>query len=148
MFVDIPPPCVSYILLYSCSDILENNFSLGSPLWEDSNDNLLDSSSQAGAGQRKRKRFTLTTGPTQPAFIQLSFASHEQAWAAYRVLATHKDTPGYVSWVYSKHYRWVRQQTESFKKISTPMLVDSFFRKGKNGGIKIIPDLRDEFSTN
>lgn len=95
----------------------------------------------------KRRRFALSEGPNQPAFIQFSFNSHEDAWRAYELLASHKDTPGFVSWVFSKHYRWVRKQTESFQMISTPMLVDSFFRKGKNGGIKIVPDLRDEYSS-
>jgi hypothetical protein len=115
------------------SELLAKSFAFEEPLWEE----------KTNPGAPHGKKFTQITGPNQPAFIELSFETHADAWAAYTVLAAHPDSPGYVSWVFSKHYKWVRKQTESFQKISTPMLVDSFFRKSKNGGIKIVPDLRE-----
>lgn len=99
----------------------------------------------SGHGNRYTKRFSETDGPSQPAFLHLKFSSHDDAWRAYEIIATSKNSPGHVSWIFSKHYRWVVKQTDCFENVSTPMLVDNFFSKAENGGLKIDPDLQDEF---
>lgn len=97
-------------------------FHFGSPLWRDDKRSepmcytLLDVSIQllslycnvvfARRGiDNRRGEFTILQGPTQPAFLYLQFGSHDDAWIAYRLLSAHPDTPGYISWVFTKHHR-------------------------------------------
>jgi hypothetical protein len=80
----------------------------------------------SNATQNKRPEF--------PAFIHLEFDTHNDAWLAYHKLLR-SNIPGDVHWIQTKHYKWVRSQTESMKFISMPMLVEQFFDKAKNGGL-------------
>lgn len=82
----------------------------------------------------RRKEMT-STGPSQPAFIHIQCPSHESAWRVYLALKSRGPAlvPGEVAWIESKHYRWVRTQSEALSAISSPMLVDHFFHKADKG---------------
>jgi hypothetical protein len=75
--------------------------------------------------------------------LHLQFDSHQDAFAAYDILRNVEElaAAGEPHWIKTKHYMWVKKQSETLSTISTPMLIDSFFKSGNRGTLRIAHSL-------